>query len=42
MAPHEMARQAIRNITIANSDAAASAYTQAAIEEAFRAVDELS
>ena len=41
-APHEIARQPIRNITIANSDAAASAYTQAAIEEAFRAVEELS
>ena len=42
MAPHEMARKANGNITIANSDAAASAYTQAAIEEAFRAVEELS
>jgi spermidine dehydrogenase len=41
-APHEIARQPIGNITIANSDAAASAYTQAAIEEAFRAVDELN
>jgi spermidine dehydrogenase len=40
-APHEIARKPIGNITIANSDAAASAYTQAAIEEAFRAVDEL-
>jgi len=41
-APHEIARQPIGNITIANCDAAASAYTQAAIEEAFRAVDELN
>ena len=41
-APHEIARQPLGNITIANSDAAASAYTQAAIEEAFRAVDELN
>ncbi len=40
-APHEIARQPIGNITIANSDAAASAYTQAAIEEAIRAVAEL-
>ena len=42
MAPHEIARQPVGNIAIANSDAAASAYTQAAIEEAFRAVEELS
>ena len=41
-APHDIARQPIGNITIANSDAAASAYTQAAIEEAFRAVNELN
>ena len=41
-APHEIARRPNGNITIANSDAAASAYTQAAIEEAFRAVDELN
>lgn len=41
-APHEIARQPIGNITIANSDAAASAYSQAAIEEAIRAVSELS
>lgn len=40
-APHEIARQPIGNITIANSDAAASAYTQTAIEEAMRAVGEL-
>lgn len=42
MAPHEIARQPMGNIAIANSDAAAAAYTQAAIEEAFRAVEELS
>lgn len=41
-APHEIARQPIGHITIANSDAAASAYTQAAIEEAFRAVEQLT
>jgi spermidine dehydrogenase len=41
-APHEIARQPFGNIVIANSDAAASAYTQAAIMEAIRAVDELS
>lgn len=41
-APHEIARQALGNITIANSDAAASAYSQSAIEEAFRAVNEFS
>jgi spermidine dehydrogenase len=40
-APHEIARQPIGNITIANSDAAASAFTQAAIEQALRAVAEL-
>jgi spermidine dehydrogenase len=40
-APHEIARQPMGNISIANCDAAASAYTQAAIEEAFRAVNEL-
>jgi spermidine dehydrogenase len=41
-APHEIARKPVGNITIANSDAAASAYTQAAIEEAIRAVGELN
>jgi len=41
-APHEIARRSVGNITIANSDAAASAYIQAAIEEAIRAVDELN
>lgn len=41
-APHEIARQPAGNIVMANSDAAASAYTQSAIEEAMRAIDELS
>jgi spermidine dehydrogenase len=41
-APHEIARRPVGNIAIANSDAAASAYTQAAIEEAMRAIDDLS
>lgn len=40
-APHEIARKPKGNIGIANCDAAASAYTQAAIEEAMRAVNEL-
>lgn len=40
-APHEIARQSMGNIVIASSDAAASAYTQSAIEEAMRAIDEL-
>ena len=40
-APHELARKPKGNISIANCDAAASAYTQAAIEEALRAVGEL-
>ncbi len=41
-APHEIARRSVGNIAIANSDAAASASTQAAIEEAIRAVGELT
>ena len=40
-APHEIARLPLGNISIANCDAAASAYSQSAIEEAFRAVKEL-
>ena len=40
-APHEIARQPIGNVSIANCDAAASAYSQASIEEAIRAVNEL-
>ena len=39
--PHQVARQPFGNMTIANSDAAASAYTHTAIDEAFRAVGEL-
>jgi spermidine dehydrogenase len=35
-------RQAFGRISIANSDAAALAYTNAAIDEAYRAVQELS
>jgi spermidine dehydrogenase len=41
MAPHEIARQPCGNITIANADAGADAYTQVAIDEARRAVGEL-
>jgi spermidine dehydrogenase len=40
-APHEKARQPFGNITIANADASAKAYTHNAIEEAQRAVSEL-
>jgi spermidine dehydrogenase len=40
-APHELARARFGNLTFANSDAGASAYTHTAIEEAFRAVNEL-
>jgi spermidine dehydrogenase len=40
-APHEIARQPFGNITIANSDAAADAYTHDAIDQAYRAVGEL-
>ena len=40
-APHEIARQPFGSITIANSDAAADAYTHAAIDQAHRAVTEL-
>jgi spermidine dehydrogenase len=39
--PHEIARRGFGNITIANSDAAADAYTHAAIDQAHRAVSEL-
>ena len=41
-APHELASKPFGNIVIANSDAGASAYTHVAIDEAFRAVGELS
>jgi spermidine dehydrogenase len=40
--PHQLARRRFGNITIANSDAAADAYTHAAIDQAYRAVGELS
>ncbi len=39
-APHEIARQPFGNITIANADAGADAYTHVAIDEARRAVGE--
>ncbi len=39
-APHEIARRPFGNITIANADAAADAYTHVAIDEARRAVGE--
>ncbi|MBK6308534.1 MAG: hypothetical protein IPF47_23525 [Gemmatimonadetes bacterium] len=39
--PCEIGRQPVGNITIANSDAAAYAYTDAAIDMAWRAVREL-
>jgi spermidine dehydrogenase len=39
-APHEIARQRFGNITFANADAGASAYTHTAIDEAARAVAE--
>lgn len=40
-APHEIARRPFGNITIANADAGAEAYTHVAIDEARRAVGEL-
>jgi len=39
--PNVVARKPFGNITIANSDSAARAYTDAAIDEAWRAVGEL-
>ena len=41
-APHEIARKPFGSVTIANSDAGASAYTHVAIDQAWRAVDELA
>ncbi len=41
-APHEIARQRFGSITIANADAGASAYTHVAIDQAYRAIDELA
>lgn len=40
-APHEIGRQPHGRITIANSDSGATAYTDVAIDQAFRAVSEL-
>ena len=40
-APHEIGRTRFGPIAIANSDAAAAAYTDAAIDQAYRAVEEL-
>jgi len=40
-APHEIAREPFGSVTIANSDAGASAYTHVAIDQAHRAIDEL-
>ncbi|MEM0952994.1 MAG: NAD(P)-binding protein [Pseudomonadota bacterium] len=40
-APHNIASKPFGNITIANSDAGAYAYTHGAIDEAYRAVQEL-
>ena len=40
-APHEVGRARCGPIAIANSDAAAAAYTDAAIDQAYRAVEEL-
>ena len=40
-APHEVGRTRFGPIAIANSDAAAAAYTDAAIDQAHRAVEEL-
>lgn len=40
-APHEIARRSFGRIAIANTDAAATAYTHTAIDQAWRAVQEL-
>lgn len=40
-APHEIARKPFGNITFANADAGADAYTHVAIDQAWRAVKEL-
>ena len=41
-APHEIARRPLGNIVIANADAGAAAYTHVAIDEARRAIRELT
>lgn len=40
-APHEIGRKPFGRIAIANSDSAATAYTDAAINQAYRAINEL-
>ena len=40
-APHEIGRQRFGRITIANTDSGATAYTDVAINQAYRAVSEL-
>jgi len=40
-APHELGRRRFGRIAIANSDAGAAAYTDSAIDQAYRAVEEL-
>jgi spermidine dehydrogenase len=40
-APHELGRKRFGRIAIANSDAGAAAYTDSAIDQAYRAVEEL-
>jgi spermidine dehydrogenase len=40
--PHEIGRQRFGRVVIANSDAGASAYLDVAIDQAWRAVGELS
>jgi len=40
-APHEIASRPFGNIAMANADAGADAYTHVAIDEAYRAVQEL-
>jgi spermidine dehydrogenase len=40
-APHEIARQRFGNIAFANADAGADAYTHVAIDQAWRAVNDL-
>ena len=41
-APHEIARKPFGNIHIANSDAGAFAYTNEAIDQGYRAVQEIA
>ena len=39
--PHVIGRAPFRNVAIANSDSAAFAYTHSAIDEGYRAVNDL-